>query len=85
MFPGYVTIFEDKDKYIHLYFYPGIDDNNNFFYRDLDLSNCKIKYQQINYSDSSKEYIFERKNIIRIVCKLIDNAGKLHVKELTLK
>jgi hypothetical protein len=84
MFPGYVTIFRDKDKFIHLYFYPGIDESNNFYYRDLDLSNCKVKYNETVNEDSSKEYVFENKNIIKIVCKLIDNKGILHLKELTL-
>lgn len=84
MFPGYVTIFKDSDKFIHLYFYPGIDDNNAFYYRDLDLSNCKVNYKQINNVDGSKEYIFENKNIIRIICKLIDNKGTLHLKELVI-
>lgn len=31
-----------------------------------------------------KEYVFENKNIVKIVCKLIDNKGKLHIKELTI-
>jgi len=84
MFPGYVTIFKDSDKFIHLYFYPGIDDNNDFYYRDLDLSNCQVKYNKIINTDGSKEYIFENKNIIRIICKLIDNKGGLHLKELNI-
>ncbi len=82
MFPGYVTIFKDDQKFIHLYFFPGIDENNNFYYRDLDLSNCKVKYKKIVNKDNSKEYIFEKKNIIKITCKLIDNKNKLHIKEL---
>ena len=84
MFPGYVTMFKDKDKFIHLYFYPGLDNINNFYYRDLDLSNCQVEYSESINEDGSKEYIFENKNIIRIVCKLIDNKGKLHIKELTM-
>lgn len=84
MFPGYVTMFKDKDNFIHLYFYPGLDNFNNFYYRDLDLTNCQVNYNEIDNEDSSKEYVFENKNIIRIVCKLIDNKGKLHIKELTM-
>ena len=82
MFPGYVTIFKDDQKFIHLYFFPGIDENNNFYYRDLDLSTCKVKYKKTVNKDNSKEYIFEKKNIIKITCKLIDNKNKLHIKEL---
>lgn len=84
MFPGYVTTFKDKDNFIHLYFYPGLTDNNSFFYRDLDLSNCKVEYTKSINKDGSKEYIFKNKNIVRIVCKLIDNIGKLHIKELLI-
>jgi hypothetical protein len=84
MFPGYVTTFKDKDNFIHLYFYPGLTDNNGFFYRDLDLSNCKVEYTESINKDGSKEYIFKNKNIVRIVCKLIDNIGKLHIKELLI-
>lgn len=84
MFPGYVTIFKDKDEFVHLYFYPGLDNFNNFYYRDLDLTNCQVNYSEIDNEDGSKEYVFDNKNIIRIVCKLIDNKGKLHIKELTV-
>ena len=84
MFPGYTVIFKDAQSFIHLYFFPGIDDNNNFYYRDLDLSNCQVKYTENINVDGSKEYVFENKNIVKIVCKLIDNKGKLHIKELTI-
>ena len=84
MFPGYVTIFKDNDNFIHLYFYPGLDNNEFFYYRDLDLTSCNIKYSKIIHKDNSKEYIFEKKNIIKITCKLIDNNGNLHVKELKI-
>lgn len=84
MFPGYVTMFKDEQKFIHLYFFPGLDNEDNFYYRDLDLSNCQVKYSESINEDGSKEYIFENKNIVKIVCKLIDNRGKLHVKELTI-
>ncbi|MBQ3415339.1 MAG: hypothetical protein IJH39_08365 [Clostridia bacterium] len=84
MFPGYVTIFKDKGEFVHLYFYPGLDNFNNFYYRDLDLTNCQVSYNEIDNEDGSKEYVFDNKNIIRIVCKLIDNKGKLHIKELTV-
>lgn len=84
MFPGYVTMFKDNNGFIHLYFYPGLDENENFYYKDLDLSNCQLIYNEIANNDGSKEYVFENKNIIRIVCKLIDNKGELHIKELKI-
>lgn len=84
MFPGYVTIFKDSEEFIHLYFYPGIDDNNLYYYRDLDLNNCNAEYTKLVNEDGSKEYIFNNKKIIKIICKLIDNNGKLHIKELVI-
>lgn len=84
MFPGYAVIFKDDDSFIHLYFFPGLDENDNFYYRDLDLSSSNVKYEKITMSDGASEYIFENKNIVKIVCRLIDNNGKLHIKELTL-
>lgn len=84
MFPGYVSMFKDEQDFIHLYFYPGLDDNDSYYYRDLDLSNCQVKYSESINEDGSKEYIFENKNIVKIVCKLIDNRGKLHIKELRI-
>ena len=64
MFPGYTVIFKDEQSFIHLYFFPGIDDNDNFYYRDLDLSNCQVKYTESINVDGSKEYVFENKNEI---------------------
>ena len=29
MFPGFVTIYKDKENHVHLYFFPGIDENDN--------------------------------------------------------
>ena len=84
MFPGYATVFKDSLDFIHLYFFPGIDDDGNLFYRDLDLSNCTVKYEKISHEDNSKEYIFEKSKIVKITCKLLDNKGNLHIEELTL-
>lgn len=84
MFPGYAMVFKDDLGLIHLYFYPGIDDEGNLYYRDLDLSNCNIKYEKIINEDNSKEYIFEKINILKITCRLLDNLGNLHIEELVL-
>lgn len=82
MFPGFVTIFKDKDKNIHLYFFPGIDEDDKPFYRDLDLSKCGCTYTEHETFGLGKEFIFENKRICKIVCKLIDNKGNTHLKEL---
>ena len=55
MFPGYVTMFKDKDEFVHLYFYPGLDNFNNFYYRDLDLTNCQVGYNETDNEDELDE------------------------------
>lgn len=85
MFPGFVTIYKDKKGFVHLYFFPGIDENDKHFYKDLDLSKCQCNYTEYETSDLGKEFIFENKRIFKIVCKLIDNQGQPYVVELLVK
>ena len=67
LFPGFVTIYKDDNNYIHLYFFPGIDNFNQYYYNALDLSDCKVKYKEIHYQDNSCEFIFSSKNIVKII------------------
>lgn len=83
MIPGFVTIYIDKDNYKHLYFYPGIDENDNAIYRNIDFSDYKLKIDTISNSDGSIDYKFYDKSIIRINCKLIDNNDKSHIEVLS--
>ena len=39
MFPGFVSIYKDDNKYINLYFYPGLSDDGTDIYRPLELTN----------------------------------------------
>lgn len=84
MFPGFVTVFKDKNNNIHLYFFPGIDDDGKTFYRNLDLSKCSCTYTEHETSDIGNEFIFDNKRILKITCKLIDKNGNAHFKELTV-
>ena len=47
MIPGFVTIYIDKDNYKHLYFYPGLSDDEEPIYRNIELPNCQLKYDRI--------------------------------------
>lgn len=85
LFPGFVTIFKDSSGYIHLYFYPGIDNFNQYYYNDLDLSDCKIKYKKYKHEDNSLEFIFEAKNIVKITCKLISKYNDTEYKTMLIK
>lgn len=82
MIPGFVTSYKDKEDKIHLFFYPGISNEGNPIYYQLDLSNTDLGYEEIQNSDSSKEFIFERKDIVKIKCKLIKSDGGIDYEEL---
>ena len=76
MFPGFVTAYKDNNQYIHLYFFPGLDDHNRPIFREMDLKNIKFKYEQRKNLDNSVDYKFYNKNIIRLNCKLLDLNGE---------
>lgn len=83
MIPGFVSIYIDKDNYKHLYFYPGINENNEYIYRNIDWSDYSLKMDVINNEDGSIDYKFYDKSIIRIKCKLIDNNNNEHIETLS--
>lgn len=76
MFPAFVTLFKDDFEKVHLLFFPGITNEDNFYYKTLDLSECGFTYDEIINEDQSREFIFENKNIVSVVCKLIKNHNK---------
>lgn len=82
MIPGFVTLFKDKDEKIHLFFYPGISDSGEPIYHDLDLSKMKLSYTEKENKDKSREFVFDRKDIVKIKCKLIRNDGNIDYEEL---
>lgn len=84
MFPGFVTLFKDSNSKVHLYFFPGLDENNNPIYKDLDMTKSNLSYTEIDNNDKSKEFIFDREDIIKMKCKLIKQDGSIDYEELTL-
>ena len=82
MLPGFVTGYIDTEGYKHLYFFPGIDDNGDIIYRDLDLSNINFDYDKIDNIDKSSDYKFYNKNIIKITCNLVKNNKSKDIKIL---
>ena len=82
MIPGFVTIYIDKDNYKHLYFYPGIDDEGNSIYHNIDLSDYKLKIDINECDDGAVDYKFYDKSIIKITCKLIDNDNNVKFEVL---
>ena len=85
MIPGFVTIYIDKDNYKHLYFYPGIDNDDQFIYHNIDWSDSTLKMDSIYNEDGSIDYKFYDKSIIRITCTLIDNKDNKHIEVLEFK
>ena len=69
MIPGFVTIYTDKDKYKHLYFYPGLSDEDEPIYRNIELPDCQLKYDKI----------------IKIICHLVRINGDTDINVLSFK
>ena len=82
MIPGFVINYIDERDYKHLYFYPGIDDNNKSIYNDIDLSDYALKYDKVMHSDHSIDYKFYDKHIKKIICKLVMQNNKTIIEEL---
>lgn len=81
MFPGFVSIYKDKDKFINLYFYPGYTDDNSEIYGPIELTN-EYEYIKTINDDNSIVYKFSNKKIKKIKCKLI--SFNENVKNVTL-
>lgn len=84
MIPGFVTAYRDIEKYVHLYFFKGIGDDDNPIYNDIDFSNIKFEYDVVTNIDGSKDYKFYNKNIIRLKCKLIKSDNSEVYKTLNI-
>jgi hypothetical protein len=87
MFPGFVNMYKDEENYIHLYFFPGLTDDNLPLYKDIDLSKVKCAYTCEIQNNYVKDYKFDNKSIIKINCMLVTNnkANNIEYKQLTLK
>jgi len=82
MIPGFVTAYRDNKEFVHLYFYPGLDDHNRPIYRDIDLSHIDIKYDAKKHIDNAVDYKFYNKNIIKLHCKLLLNFSEKEIYEI---
>jgi hypothetical protein len=87
MFPGFVYIYKDKSKFVHLFFFKGIDDEYKPIYRDLDLSKIPFSYSEKVLNEYTSDYVFINKSIIKITCKLVPTDlinNSIHEKILML-
>lgn len=85
MIPGFVTIYTDKDNYKHLYFYPGLSDDEEPIYRNIELPDCQLKYDRIINEDLSIDYKFYERAIIKIICHLVKLNGDIDINVLNFK
>lgn len=84
MIPGFVNIYKDENEFIHLYFFSGLDNNNETIYKDIDLTDVPFTYT-MNKNVSSIDYKFDNKSIVRIKCQLVNRkTGKIEKKTLTI-
>lgn len=70
MIPGFVTSYRDILDYVHLFFFPGIDDNDVPIYNNIQLPE-NIECTSYVNDDGSVDYIFSNKTIYKIVCTLV--------------
>lgn len=87
MFPGFVNMYKDNDGFIHLYFFNGIDDDNENIYCDINLSNISFSYTSTVLNNGAIDYKFNNKSIVKINCTLVQkNKDKeIEYKVLSLK
>lgn len=83
MFPEFATTYRDTNNKIHLFFFPGMDDSSKNIWKRLDLSKTDLKFEKHDFNDGAEEFIFEREDITRITCRLIDDHG--NTKSIELK
>lgn len=84
MIDGFVVAYKDKEGFVHLYFYPGINEDGRPVYRDIDLSACRIKYTKTKYTDNAVDYKFFDKRVYKLNCKLLDFNNNKHIEILTI-
>ena len=74
MFPGFVNTYKDKNNNVHLYFFPGIDDNGASIYNKIDMKDILSDYNMIDNEDGSSDICFYNNKIIKVNVKLIKTA-----------
>lgn len=75
MIPGFAIAYKDIDKNVHVYFYPGYEDNGDKIYGDIEW-NTLLSYTEHKKDDGAIDYVFENKNIKNISLKLINKSNK---------
>lgn len=72
MFPEFATVYRDKQNQVHLYVFPGIDDEGRQIYRNMDLNNINLEYKYTKNDDKSFDFII-LSPIKKLTCTMIHN------------
>ena len=72
MFPEFATVYKDSDNLVHLYVFPGIDDDGKQIYRNMDLKQINIKYKYRKNDDKSYDFTF-LEPIKKLTCTMINS------------
>lgn len=72
MFPEFATTYKDLNGLVHLYVFPGIDDDGKQIYRNMDLKNINIEYKFTKNDDKSYDFIF-LEPLRKLTCTMIHN------------
>lgn len=76
MFPEFVSLYKDENDNVHLYVFPGIDDNGKQIYKNIDLNRVGAEYKFTKNKDKSIDFIIMG-NIKTIKCTMINiKTGK---------
>lgn len=71
MFPEFAAVYRDQNNKVHLYVFPGIDDDGNQLYRNIDLNSINVDYKFTKNKDKSFDYVFE-KDLKRLTCTIVN-------------
>ena len=83
MLPSFITTYKDNKQHIHLYFYPGMNDDGTYIYETVKLDNVKIKYTEEKHIDGSIDFKFFSNTIVRFHCKLINHKTQKEIYQTT--
>lgn len=84
MIEEFVTVYRDCNNKVHLFFFPGIDESNSQICKNLDLSKTGLSFEHFVYSDNAEEFIFDREDISKVTCRLVDNDNNIKTIELSI-
>lgn len=72
MFEEFVSLYKDIEGFVHIYYFPGIGEDNKPIAMPLDLSSVNHEYKYKKLSDGAIDYTFVEKGIHTLTAKLVN-------------